>query len=139
MRVRIAGRRSQVTLHELAWRAWRLGHESGACLHPDQRRMPGSRPGNSTPGLAVLAEVRREGQRGDVLLSRGTAHRVELAAEGPATPVKTAAVAGSASLNARHERQRRASSASRDRWTALRSDSPIAENGCGIGADVLRP
>src|ERR1700722_4438964 len=100
--------------------------------------MPGSRPGDSAPGLAVLAEVRGEGKPGDLVLSGRLAHGHELAPEGQTTPAKPAAVAGSASLYPRHDRQRRAGSAARDRGTALRSDSPIAESGCGARALVPR-
>ena len=62
--------------------------------------MSGPRSGDLARGLAVVAEVRAESQRGDVVLSRGPAHRDELATQGQAPPHQTATPARSA--NRRH-------------------------------------
>ena len=101
MRFCVAGRRSKVTLHDLAWRAWLVGHEGGARLHPHQRRMPGPGTRDPAPGLAVVAEVRGQGQPGDVVLSRGAAHGDELASQGQAAPNQATTARGSASLGNR--------------------------------------
>src|SRR5580658_361941 len=69
-----------------------------------------------------------------MVLSCGTPNRDELATQRQAAPNQTATVAGNASLGNRRGEQRRASAAERNRRTAIPSNSPVAENRCGVGA-----
>src|SRR4051794_34060686 len=136
MRFCLAGRGSKVTLHELAWRAWRLRHEGGARLHAYQRRLSGPRPGDSSPSVAVLTKFRGQGISGDVVLSRGTTNGDELAPQGQAAPDQAATAIGRANPGSRRGEQRRTSATARHRRTALQGNSPAAKSRRRLGALV---